>query len=195
MTPLVIWMRHGTCDDGLCRPGAHAQPGSPLTIAGMVESELTAQRLAQRRWKPALIVSSPLRRAHQTAALVARVLGIHIARPAALFTEWQAPHCVLGLAPGQYPPEYLRWRQQRDQQPDSAMPGGESLRAFADRAAEAQAAAQALATKHGTVLIVAHRLLIGAVAATCDGHRDPTVVFRLASDFRLQPAQLWAPPR
>ncbi len=189
----VVWMRHGTCDDGLCRPGAHARPGSPLTLAGMVEAELSARRLAERKWKPALVVSSPLRRAHQTASIVALVLEAHLASPAAVFTEWQAPHCVLGRTPADYPPDYLAWRSRRDQQPNSALPGGESLHAFANRAAEADAVARVLAAKHGAVLIVSHRLLIGGVAATHAGHRDPPVVFRLASDFRLPPAQLWAP--
>lgn len=189
----VVWRRHGTCDDGLCRPGAHARPGSPLTLAGMVEAELTASRLAERQWKPALVVSSPLRRAHQTASIVARTLDLHLAPPAAVFTEWQAPHCVLGRSPADYPPEYLAWRSHRDHQLDSALPDGESLHAFADRAAEADAVARVLAAKHGAVLIVSHRLLIGAVAAAHAGQRDPATVFRLASDFRLPPAHLWAP--
>jgi probable phosphoglycerate mutase len=191
---VVVWMRHGTCDDGLCRPGSHARPGSPLTLAGSIEAELTARRLAERRWKPALVATSPLRRAHLTAAIVARALDTQLASPAAVFVEWQAPHCVLGLAPANYPPEYLAWRNQRDHQPHSALPGGESLRAFADRAIEADAVARVLAAKHGPILIVSHRLLIGAVAALRAGHRDPAVAFRLASDFRLPPAQLWAPP-
>lgn len=191
----VVWMRHGTCDDGLCRPKAHARPGSPLTLAGVVETELTARRLTERGWKPPLIASSPLRRAHQTAAIVARVLDSQLAPPPAVFAEWRAPHCVLGRTPADYPPEYLTWRTHRDHHPGSALPGGESVRAFADRAAEADAVATVLAAKHGSVLIVSHRLLIGAVAAVHAGHRDPAIVFRHASDFCLPPAHLWAPRR
>jgi probable phosphoglycerate mutase len=186
-------MRHGTCDDGLCRPGAHARPDSPLTLAGVVEAELTAGHLTERGWKPPLVASSPLRRARQTASIVARVLDTQLAPSAEVFAEWRAPHCVLGRTPADYPPEYLTWRTHRDQQPDSALPGGESLRAFADRTAEAAAVARILAAKHGSVLIVSHRLLIGAVAAAHAGHRDPTVVFRVATEFRLPPAHLWAP--
>jgi probable phosphoglycerate mutase len=195
MTPAALWMRHGTCDDGLCRPGAHARPGSPLTIAGTVEAELTARELHHHRWQPALIASSSLRRARQTAAIVADALNTRLAEPISALAEWQAPHCVLGLAPSQYPPDYTTWREQRADNPDSALPGGESLRAFAERAFEAATVAHDLATEHGPVLIVSHRLLIGAVTALHHGHRHPADIFGYASDFRLAPAHLWAPPR
>lgn len=195
MTPAALWMRHGTCDDGLCRPGAHARPGSPLTVAGTVEAESTARELHNHCWHPALIASSPLRRARQTAAIVARASDTRLAEPISAFTEWRAPRCVLGLAPSQYPPDYITWRQQRADNPDSALPGGESLRAFTERALEAATIAGDLATEHGPVLIVSHRLLIGAVAALHDGYRHPADIFGYASDFRLAPAQLCAPPR
>lgn len=194
MTPAALWIRHGTCDDGLCRPGAHARPSSPLTVAGTVEAELTARELHSHRWQPALIASSPLRRAQQTAAIVANALNTRLAEPISAFAEWRAPYCVLGLAPSQYPPDYIAWREQRAYNPDSALPGGESLRAFAERALEAATLAHDLATEHGPVLIVSHRLLIGAVAALRQGHRHPADIFGYASDFRLAPAQLWAAP-
>ncbi|MGH3570569.1 MAG: histidine phosphatase family protein [Pseudonocardiaceae bacterium] len=195
MIPAALWMRHGTCDDGLCRPGAHARPGSPLTIAGTVEAELTARELHNHRWQPPLIASSPLRRARQTAAIVARASDTRLAGPIRAFAEWRAPHCVLGLAPSQYPPDYITWRQQRADNPDSALPGGESLRAFTERALEAATIAGDLATEHGPVLIVSHRLLIGAVVALHHGYRHNADIFSYASDFRLAPAQLLAPPR
>lgn len=194
MNPTALWMRHGTCNDGLCRPGAHARPGSPLTIAGTVEGEVTARELHKHRWQPALIGSSPLRRARQTATLVAEMLDCRLADPISAFAEWRAPHCVLGLAPGQYPPDYSAWRNQRAYNPDSALPGGESLRAFAERAHEATTIARDLVIEHGPVLIVSHRLLIGAMAALHRGDHHPTDIFGYASDFRLRPAGLWAPP-
>jgi probable phosphoglycerate mutase len=191
MTLAVRWMRHGTSDDGLCRPGAHARPGSPLTIGGAVEAELTAHELRNHRWHPALIVSSPLRRARQTAAIVAGALDAHIAEPISAFTEWQAPDCVLGRAPNQYPPAYVAWREQRARNPDSALPGGESLRVFAERAHAATTTAHDLAAEHGPVLIVSHLLLIGAVASLHRGSRHPADIFDYASGFRLAPVQLW----
>lgn len=194
MTVDLLWMRHGTCDDGLCRPGAHARPASPLSILGAVEAGVVARELRDHRWRPALVVSSPLRRAQQTAAIVARVLRASLADPIDTFTEWRAPRCVLGRPPRQYPAEYLAWRNHRERDPDRALPGGESLRAFARRAAEAAAAADDLAAEHGAVLVVSHRLLIGAVTAQRRGCADPVDVFRAASSFRLNPARLWATP-
>lgn len=193
MTPAVLWMRHGTCDDGLRRPRAHARPDSRPTIAGTVEAQITAHQLRARRWRPALIASSPLRRAHHTATIVADVLHTGLTEPVAVFAEWRAPHAVLGLTPSQYPPDYLAWREQRTHNPDGALPGGESLRAFAERAALAATTALDLVAEHGPMLIVSHRLLIGAVAALDDGVHHPAEVFGYASDFRLMPAHLWAP--
>lgn len=194
MTPAALWMRHGTCHNGLCRPGAHAHPDSPLTIAGAVEAELTARELHKHRWQPALIVSSPLRRARLTAVIVADMLGARIPEPIRAFAEWRAPHCVLGRTPSQYPSNYLTWRDQRVRDPDSALPGGESLHAFAERALEAATIAHDLATENGPVLIVSHRLLIGAVAALHHTYRHPADIFGYASDFRLTPAHPWAAP-
>lgn len=194
MTSVALWLRHGTCDDGLCRPGAHARPDSPLTVAGTVEVELAARRLREHRSRPALTVSSPLRRARHSAAIVADALGTPLAEPDVAFAEWRAPECVLGLTPGEYPPDYLTWRQQRAHYPDSALPGGESLRALAGRALEAASIAGDLATDRGPVLILSHRLLIGAVVALHLGLRDPADIFSYASDFRLASAHFWAAP-
>ena len=41
MSLAALWMRHGTCGDGLYRPGAHARPDSSLTIVGAVETMRT----------------------------------------------------------------------------------------------------------------------------------------------------------
>ncbi len=194
MNPAVLWMRHGTCDDGLCHPGAHARPDSPLTIGGIVEVELTARELHKHRWQPTLVASSPLRRARQTASIVASTLGARLAQPVAAFAEWRAPHCVLGRTAPQYPPDYLIWREQRARELDSTLPGGESLRAFAERALDA-AIARGLAAENGPVLIVSHRLLIGAIAALHLGYQHPADLFGFTSDFHLAPAHLWAPPR
>lgn len=194
MTPAVLWMRHGTCDDGLCRPGAHARPDSPLTIAGTAEAELTARLLRDHHWQPTVVASSPLRRARQTASNVASTLGARLAQPVTAFAEWRAPNCVLGLTATQYPPDYRIWREQRTRELDSALPGGESLRAFAERAIDAATIARDLGTENGPALIVSHRLLIGAIAALHLGYQHSADIFGFASDFPLAPAQLWAPP-
>lgn len=194
MSVAVMWMRHGTCEDGLQRPAAHARPGSQLSVHGQREAELTARELRSSRAAFALVTSSPQDRARQTAAVVARALSTRLGEPFDTFGEWRAPDCVLGLAPHEYPAAYLDWRDRRDVEPDSALPGGESLNAFANRALDAIALAATLTAEHGPVLIVSHRLLIGAVAAVHGDLRRPADVFRSACKFRLPPAHLWQPP-
>lgn len=191
MMPTTLWMRHGTCRDGLRRPTAHAQPSSPLTAQGAVEARRAASALRERRWQPALVVPSPLRRARQTAAILSRELDAPLAEPVTTFTEWQAPPCVHRMTPSQYPPEYLAWRRQRGGHPDSTLPGGESLRSFANRAMTAAETACRMSRKHGAVLVVSHRLLIGAVAAVHAGHRQPAEIFEYARTFSILPARLW----
>ncbi|MBQ0928617.1 histidine phosphatase family protein [Saccharopolyspora endophytica] len=198
MNTTTLWIRHGTCEDGLYRPSAHARPSSPLTSQGAREAELAAHKLCEQDWRPALILSSPLPRARQTATILTRSMSsmdLEIADLSSMFAEWRAPDCVVGLAPAQYPPDYIAWRQQRTSHPESSLPGGESLRAFAQRAADATTIAEDLEAKHGQVLIVSHRLLIGAVAALHHGHRDPAGIFTSASAFQLAPAHTWAPSR
>jgi probable phosphoglycerate mutase len=193
MTATVLWMRHGTCADGLRQPDAHAWPDSPLTIAGAREVVSAARRLRDYQWRASLIVSSPLRRARHTAAIAVLILGVPLARTFAAFTEWRAPHCVLGRTAAEYPPAYQLWRQQRTHVPDGALPGGESLAAFADRARYAATVADDLAARQGPILIVSHRLLIGAIAALHYGHQHPADIFDFASGFRLAPAHTWTP--
>lgn len=189
--PRVRWMRHGTSVDGLCRPDAHAHPGSPLAIIGAVEAEAAATRIVAEHPEPGKILTSPLRRARQTAAIVSAAAGHTTADPLSVFEEWRAPDCVLGLAPVDYPHDYQMWRAVRARYPTSALPGGESLQAFATRAAKANATAQALADEHRRVLIVSHQVLIGAVAATVNGIRDPAEIFAYAVGFELAPAGTW----
>jgi broad specificity phosphatase PhoE len=180
MTGPVLWMRHGTCNDGLGRPAAHARPDSSLTLLGGVECRRTALRLDKDERRPSLILSSPLPRAQQSAAIVAAVLGLPSAEVEPLVTEWRAPDCVLGLARDEYPTEYQHWREHRAHDIDSALPGGESLRSFAIRAAEAMRVTASRADGR-FILVVSHRLLIAAVAALVQGHRDPAVIFASAS--------------
>ncbi|WP_353890647.1 histidine phosphatase family protein [Micromonospora sp. WMMA1363] len=195
-------MRHGTCLDGLCRPHAHARPGTPLTTRGIAEVVSTARRLLRRGFKPNVILTSPLPRATASARILAEILGAPIAPPDQLYAEWRAPHCVLGLSPDDYPSEYREWQSERLRDPDSALPGGESLTALRQRATEAVSRAHE-AAREGEVLIVSHRVFIGVVAATLDGARSPQGIFRSARDFELAPAMLWpacstaraAPPR
>lgn len=189
----VTWMRHGTCADGLLRPGAHARPDSPLAVRGQSEVAFTARKLAESRRQPVLILCSPLRRAVNSAWIVARTLGdCPVLPPDPLLAEWAAPDCVLGRFPEQYPPEYVDWQRIREADPESSLPGGESLAALLDRAARARARAHEIAAQQGHVLAISHRVLIGIVAALAAHVTDPALAFQRARRFNLPPAAAWS---
>ncbi|MGH3736179.1 MAG: histidine phosphatase family protein [Micromonosporaceae bacterium] len=192
--PRLVWMRHGTCGDGLQEPAIHAWPDSPLTALGRVEAAVTARRLESAGWRPAVVVASPLPRTVATATLVASHLGSTLGEPDLVFAEWAAPYCVRGLGPMQYPPEYLDWQRKRNSDPDSALPGGESLRALRKRTGAARDHARQLANRFGRVLVVSHKVLIGSVAALDRGVSDPSTMFDIAREFPLLPAGLWPVP-
>lgn len=191
--PPLVWMRHGTCRDGLQEPPVHAHPDSPLTALGRTEAAVAARRIASAHWRPALVVSSPLPRAIATAALVADQVGSTLGKPDRVFAEWAAPYCVRGLGSAQYPPEYRDWQRRRASDPDSALPGGESLRALHQRAVAADTRARELADSWGSVLVVSHKVLIGSVAALDRGISDPGTMFEIARDFPLLPTGVCGP--
>lgn len=187
MTCTILWMRHGTCADGYQRPDAHARRTSLLTRRGARQVTQTAQTLTTAG---DAIASSTLVRARSSARIVAEHTGLILLRAHSVLDEWRAPTCVLGRAPAQYPDAYEDWRLRRGQHPDEALPGGESLTAFRDRALEALDTAERLAHDHGQLVVVSHRLLIGAVTALCSGTHDAAEVFEAARTFTLEPAAL-----
>ncbi|MEC3980844.1 histidine phosphatase family protein [Amycolatopsis sp. H20-H5] len=188
--PTVVWIRHATSIDGLERPTAHARADTPLSDRGRAETQRASDGLVELG--VGRIVSSPLPRAWETARILADELGVPLDQPYPQLREWRAPDCVLGIAPADYPPQYVRWRGIRSTEPDTALPGGESLTAFARRAAEAAELVEYMATgAQRQVLVVAHVLLIGAVAAHAIGIREPGAVFTAATSFTLPPAGRW----
>jgi len=188
----VLWIRHGTSLDGALRPTAHARPDTPIAPHGVTQIAATARHLRDKGVQPAIVLTSPYPRAAGSAAILAELLGAPLAPPDPIYAEWRAPDCVLGITPDDYPPEYRRWRAARLYDPDSALPDGESLTAFHDRATHASSAHQRFAAA-GVTLIVSHRVLIGAVAAISTGVHGPADVFRQACAFPLDPAQVWRP--
>lgn len=186
----VVWMRHGVCRDGEHRPHAHARPDSALTAGGAAQVVCTARELLDGSLRPVTVLCSPLPRAQDTARIVAATLGVTARPPSDVLAEWRAPSCVLGLGPAEYPPEYRSWREERLDQTDTALPGGESVAAFADRARLAKVLADEAAAS-GTVVICSHRLLIGAVAALAHGLTDPAALFGAACSFTLAHASTW----
>jgi broad specificity phosphatase PhoE len=187
MTSTITWMRHGTCADGRDQPDAHARPASPLTPLGACQAARAAGEIAGRA---DAVASSALTRARTTARIVADRSGLTLLPADAVFNEWRAPACVLGRTPAQYPDAYKEWRRHRARNPDDALPGGESLTAFRDRALDALQTAEHLARAHSRLVVVSHRLLIGAIAALRSGTYDAAEVFEAARAFTLRPAAL-----
>jgi phosphohistidine phosphatase len=71
-------MRHGAAAE----PGSHAGPDSdrPLTSKGIEKTRAAAEGLKALGLEPTALVSSPYRRALQTAEIVAQVFGVPAAR-------------------------------------------------------------------------------------------------------------------
>jgi 2,3-bisphosphoglycerate-dependent phosphoglycerate mutase len=141
LTPITpatraVWIRHGTSLDGLHHPGTHPRPDTPLSEPGRHAIQQTAHAL--RGWGALRVLTSPQRRARDSAHLLATALGIPSPEPMDVLREWRAPDCVIGLAAADYPQQYQHWRRWRTLTPDTALPGGESLTAFAHRAALAR---------------------------------------------------------
>lgn len=190
MTPNLAWMRHGSCNDGVCRPDAHARPESHLSPRGTRQAACTAQELLDSRITDGVVTSSTLVRARSTARIVAEITGLTLHSPNSVFDEWRAPTCVLGREPAQYPDAYINWRLVRSKRPEIALPGGESLVEFSHRAENALTEALLLAERAPYVLVVSHRLLIGAVAALRAGSTDPAKTFEHARNYALAPAEI-----
>lgn len=142
-----------------------------LNETGYVQASLVARRLAAAETLAALY-SSPLLRAMQTAAPIAKACGVTTRPLDGLididYGEWQ------GLTPeevaARYPALYRRWEESPQL---VAIPGGESLAAVRARA---EAALRRAVAEHegGTVALVTHKvvckLLVCAALGIPDDH-------------------------
>ncbi len=162
-----------------------------LTAGGADQIRRAGHSLAGSGPTPSLIVSSPLARAAESAQILSRVLGVELAEPNPVFAEWRPPDCVLGLTAAQYPAAYRAWRQRRATETHTSLAGGESLSAFAERAAMALELALNLRDEHGPLVVVSHKLLIGAVRALIGGTPEPAEMFDDARGCQIPPAGYW----
>jgi len=91
----IILIRHGQTEWNKVER-IRGQVDIPLDGTGLAQARATAQRIAQH-WRPTAVVSSPLRRAVQTAEIVAHRLGQEVCLEPGLldinFGQWQ------GLSP------------------------------------------------------------------------------------------------
>jgi probable phosphoglycerate mutase len=152
----VVWARHGESTANVAHRFSHRVYDGALTERGRRQAHTLGQRLAQSRsWRPAAIVCSPLRRARQTADIVAGYVDVAVASEVEDLRELD-----VGDLDGRDEPEawadYARvleaWRSGR---PGERFPGGEDLRELQTRLLRGVTAAAALAPGD-TVLVVAH---------------------------------------
>ncbi|MEU5862471.1 MULTISPECIES: bifunctional RNase H/acid phosphatase [unclassified Nonomuraea] len=124
-----------------------------LTANGLAQAAAAAERLSREPYRPEVIVSSPLRRARQTAEAVAQRTGLDVEVDEDLreadFGAWEG-HTFTEVQ-RQWPDELAAWLAG----PDTAPPGGES---FATAARRVQAAGERLVERYEgkTVLAVSH---------------------------------------
>ena len=115
--PTILLVRHGQAAAGF---GSHRDPG--LDDVGRAQAEATAEELAARFEAPVPIYSSPLKRAQETAAPLARrwrsevILEPRVAEiPSPTEDLRERAPWLQGVMAGKWtdlPPELLRWREE-----------------------------------------------------------------------------------
>jgi broad specificity phosphatase PhoE len=136
----------------------------PLSDLGRRQGEALAEALADAGLE--VIFSSPLRRAYETAELIARRTGVPIRTDprlkeinAGIFQDRLRSELV-----AQFPEEYRRWTSG---DPDFVIPGGESHRQLAERGVAAFR--DIIASGYQRVAVVAHaRLLVVTLKSLLD---------------------------
>ncbi|MEV4284041.1 bifunctional RNase H/acid phosphatase [Nonomuraea bangladeshensis] len=148
----LLLLRHGETELSLER--RFSGLGDPeLTPNGLSQAEAAAVRLSREPYRPDVIVSSPLKRARQTAAAVAARTGLDVEVDDELreadFGEWEG-HTFTEVQ-RRWPAELTAWLAD----PEAAPPGGES---FAAAARRVQGAGERLVERYEgkTVLAVSH---------------------------------------
>ncbi|MFG1932121.1 bifunctional RNase H/acid phosphatase [Mycobacterium sp. NPDC048908] len=146
-----LLLRHGQTELSVER--RYSGRGNPaLTEVGRRQADAAAQFLAQKGGIDA-VISSPLQRAYDTAATVAKALGLDVAVDHDLietdFGGWEG--LTFGEAAERDPDQHRRWLRDTGVAP----PDGESFDSVAERVRRAQAR---IINEHGgaTVLVVSH---------------------------------------
>jgi probable phosphoglycerate mutase len=168
MTRFIV-VRHGETQWNVeARMQGHGD--SPLTAAGIAQAEAIAQRLAGERID--VLVSSDLGRAAETARRIAACCGHRVVTDARL--RERRFGAGEGLTYEEIRNQYLvAFSSARETDPDFAIPGGESRRAFHERVtgafealAREHAGRRVAVVTHGGVLATLYRFIHGLAAAT-----------------------------
>lgn len=180
-TSLIV-IRHGETEWNRERR-MQGHTDTPLSAAGAAQAAALARRLAGLPL--AALYSSDLRRARDTAAVIARGTGN------AVLTDARLRERSFGIFEGLtypemqalYPEEFARF-ESRD--PDYAMPGGESAREFQARCMRCLAE---IAVRHAgsTVAVVTHGLVLDALYRAAAGlgpeERRPVPLLNASLNF------------
>ena len=180
MTQVLYVTRHGETDwNRIGRLQGHTD--IPLNETGRAQAQALGDKL--RDMQIAAVGSSDLVRAHETAHIVARRLGVehlHVdpdlrERAFGLFEGLTRTECG-----SRYPEEWTAWSQDSRSTPPGAEPH-DVLSARALRAA--RRAAEVHARKKGAVLLVSHggtiRALLHAIGAPPAGSIPNTALYRI----------------
>ena len=172
MTRLIL-VRHGETDWNV-RGIYQGQADPPLNARGETQAREAAERLQAMEVRPAAIYASPLRRAWQTAEIIAAALP-----PAPLRAEPRLMEIHLGAWQERHVDEIARrwpeiFRQWEENPWRTRPPGGETLAEVQQRV---DAAIDDILARHprDTVIVVAHRLPIAFVKVRFQG-LDPAEV-------------------
>ncbi|RVX43227.1 putative phosphoglycerate mutase [Nonomuraea polychroma] len=148
----LLLLRHGETELSLER--RFSGLGDPeLTPNGLAQASAAADRLSREPYRPDVIITSPLKRARQTAAVVAERTGLDVEVADDLreadFGAWEG-HTFTEVQ-RRWPAELAAWLAD----PAAAPPGGES---FATTARRVEAAGERLVEQYAgkTVLAVSH---------------------------------------
>lgn len=173
---MIVLVRHGETDAN-ARGLLLGRADPPLSGVGREQAYGVAQAL-ERLDRPLAVLSSPLRRAHETAACIADVFELEVEDEIAMiemdYGEWDER--PLADVPRDV---WLGWRDDVDFAP----PGGESLRAVQGRVS---ACMERLVTRagDGMLVMVSHVSPIKAAALWAMGVGDrPELAWRLRLDL------------
>lgn len=173
---MIVLVRHGTTDQNL-RGLLLGRVDPPLAPEGVDQARALGAALV-REGAPARIVSSPLRRARETAQAMAATWGMDVDDEPGLiemdYGEWDERALV------EIPRDV--WREWHAD-PDFAPPGGESLRDVQQRVSACVAALAREADERGTIIAVSHVSPIKAAVVWALGLDErPELAWRLRLD-------------
>ncbi len=174
MTRLLL-IRHGETDWNV-EGRYQGQADPPLNARGLAQARALAARWQQEGIRPAAIYASPLKRAWQTAEILAQATG------APLYAEPRLKEIGLGAWEGVLTPEIMRrwpetFRDWETRPWQTRPPGGETIAEVQQRV---YAAIDDIIARHpnDTVAIVAHRLPLALLKIRYQGY-DPEEVRRI----------------